>query len=96
MCNRKILEHFLNQCRKINSKWIIGLHIRPKIIKFLENKGRTLFDINYSNIILISLLIEEIKAKIFNGTKLNLKDFAQQRKLLTKGRDHLLNKRKYL
>ena len=86
------------------SRWTKGQHVRLDTVKLLEeNIGKTFFDINYSNIILISLLTKEIKAKFlmvqnffFNGTELNVKDFAQQRKLWIKGRDHLLHKRKYL
>ena len=45
------LEHSLTPYTKISSKWIKDINIRPGTVKLLEEYiGRTLFDINHSNI----------------------------------------------
>ena len=77
------LEHFLTPYTKINSKCIKDLNIRPETLKLLEeNIGKTLSDINYSRILYgPSPRILEIKAKINKWDLINLKSFAQQRKL---------------
>ena len=71
---------------KINSKWIKDLNVRPDTIKFLEeNIGRTLYDINHSKILYDPPpRVVEIKMKINKWNLIKLKNFTQQRKLLTK------------
>ena len=79
------LEHFLISYTKINSKWTKDLNVRPETIKLLEeNIGRTLYDINQRKILYDPLpRVMETRNKI-NGTELNFKTFAHQRKLQTR------------
>ena len=65
-CERMKLEHFVTPYKKINSKWIKDLNVRPETIKLLEeNIGKTLSDIDHSRILYDPhLRILEIKAKI--------------------------------
>ena len=59
------LKHFLTPWRKINTKQIKDLNVRPETIKHLEeNIGRTLNDINQSKILYDPpLRVMEIKTK---------------------------------
>ena len=57
------LEHPLTPYTKINTKLIKDLNVRPYTIKLLEeNIGRTLSDINHSNIF-FDLLPRVVKIK---------------------------------
>ena len=82
-CKRMKLEHFLTPYTKINSKWIKDLNVRPETIKLLEeNIGRTLNNINQSKILYDPPpRVKEIKTEVNKWNLINVKAFAQQRKL---------------
>ena len=60
------LEHFLTPYKKINSKWIKDLNVRPENIKLLEeNIGKALTHMNHTRIVYDpTSRISDIKAKI--------------------------------
>ena len=77
------LEHFL--ILYINSKWIKDLNVRPETIKFLENIGRTLSDINHSRILYDPPpRILEIKAKINKWDLIKIKSFCTTKETISK------------
>ena len=70
----------------LSLKWIKDLNVRPDIIELLEeNIGRTLPDINRSNIIFdLSPRIMEIKTKINKWDLLKLKSFCTAKEIINK------------
>ena len=80
------LEYFLTSYAKINSKWIKDLNVRLEARKLLEeNIGRTLFDINHSNIIVIlSPKAKEIKAEINKWNLVRHKSFYAAKETINK------------
>ena len=84
------LDYSLTPYTKVSSKWIKHLNLNLDTMKFSEeDTGRSLFDMNCSNIFFNpSPRIMEVKAKT-NGTYLNSKAFAQQRKESVQSLSHL-------
>ena len=86
ICKRMKLEHSLTPYTKINSKWIKDLDIRPDPIKLLEeNIGKTLSDINDSNIFSdLPLRVLTIKTKINKWECIKPKSFYPAKETLNK------------
>ena len=85
-CKRMKLEHFLILYRKINSKWIKDLNVRPESIKLLEeNIGKTLSNINHSRILYDPpTRIMAVKAKINKWDLIKLKGFCTTKETISK------------
>ena len=80
------LEHSLTPYKKVNSKWIKDLHVRPDTIKLLEeNIGRTVYDINHSKILFDPPPREmKIKRKINKWDLMKLKSFCTEEETINK------------
>ena len=85
-CKRMKLEHSLTPYIKINSKWIKDLNVRADTIKPLEeNIGRTLYDVNHSNILFDAPPREmEIKTKINKWDLMKPKSFCTAKETISK------------
>jgi len=85
-CERLKLEHFLTPYKKINSKWIKDINLKPETIKLLEgNIGRTLDDINQSKILYDPPpRVMEIRIKLNKKDLIKLKRFCTAKETIIK------------
>ena len=85
-CKRIKLENSLTPYTKIKSKWIKDLNVRQDTIKLLEeNKGRTLFAINLSNIFFDPPpRVMKIETKINKWDLIKLKSFCTAKETICK------------
>ena len=79
------LEHFLTLYKKINSKWIKDLNVRPETIKLLEENMQNALDINHSKILYDPPpRVMQIKAKINKWDLFKLKSFCTMKETISK------------
>ena len=92
------LEHSLTPYRKINSKWIKDLNVRPDTLKLLEeNMGRTIYDINHSKIHFDQPPREmETKTKINEWDLMKHKSFCTAKETVNTTKRQPSESRKYL
>jgi hypothetical protein len=75
----------LSPCTSINSKWIKELNIRPKTLKFLQERaGNTLEAIGIGKDFLSRTLVQQLREKMYKWDDMKLKSFYTTKEMVCK------------
>ena len=86
MCRKMKLDYLITPHKRIHTKWIKNLNVRPQIIKILEeNMGSKILDTALRKFLLgIFLQLSETKEKIKKWDNIKLKSFCTAKENINK------------
>jgi hypothetical protein len=83
------MDPFLSPCKKLKSKWIKDLHIKPETLKFIEEKvGEILKDMGTGENFLNRTMACAVRSRINKWDLIKLQSFFKQRQCQQRQKGH--------